>query len=199
MTLITYQEKKFLDKYELYDEYIYDNREEKILSVTYPEDGLLTDSQINEICNVFETCTIDRIVTPKGKEGKEGKSFKLKFTDPILADAVRKNPEGSELKVIDIPVDNQYFNLSCKKTNSFIDYGLISTVCFNEENFKYQTSWFCYDTNSSWYHVYNFNTNFTTEFDYWLIQPKFCFDEIIKDESLPDFEKLQILSVIVSF
>ena len=197
MSVITFEEKKFLDKYNLYDPFYYDHSDDRKISITYPINATLTSKQISEIIKKTGAldCSEDKVLT-FSEENHEYK-IKLRCTDPILAEVVHFNPENSKLKVMEISVDFNLYNISKKKIN--IEYGLISSVVYNENYFKENSIYTTYDISSFWYHVYNFNPqNFTDiEYNYYLIQPKFIYKEIVNSK-LSDNEKLEILQELAN-
>ena len=193
MSGITFEEKKFLDKYNLYDPFYYDHAEDRQISITYPVNAKLTSKQMSEIIKKTgaNDCSEDKVLTFGDNK------IKLRCTDPVLAEVVHNNQEDSKLKVMNISVDFNLYNISKKKTH--IEYGLISSVVYNEKYFKENSIYTTYDDSTLWYHVYDFTPRHFIDLDYnyYLIQLKFIYKEII-NSNLNDQEKLEILQELAN-
>ncbi len=193
MSGITFEEKKFLEKYNLYDPFYYDHSEDRQISITYPVNAKLTSKQMSEIIKKTGAidCSEDKVLTFGDNK------IKLRCTDPVLAEVVHCNQEDSKLKVMNISVDFNLYNISKKKTD--IEYGLISSVVYNEKYFKENSIYTTYDDSTLWYHVYNFTPRhfIDLEYNYYLIQPKFIYKEIV-NSNLNDQEKLEILQELAN-
>lgn len=190
---LTQIEKDFLDTYNLYDEYVYDVNYKTSIEVVYPSTSKLTKDQENYIIlRISELYPNKKVEVTNRILTIDDKSIYLNSINPILSSAVYANPLNSELKTFSVDVDFRAYNITNKKT--FIKFGILSSVVYNENFLKNNSKLVSYDTNSCWYHVYDFQPiDFhEVQFDYHLIQPKFNFRQIFTEE-LTDSEKLNIM------
>lgn len=193
--ILTSTEKRFLDKYNLYDEYKYDVHEEKIINIVYPSTSKLTTDQETYILDIISKKYPERHIRLDNRTLTiDDKTIHLNCIHPLLSEAVYNFPDNSELKRFSVDIDFKTYNITEKKTQ--IKFGLISTVVYNENFLNDNSTLVSYDTNPCWYHIYDFEPKhfYGIDFHYYLVQPKFSYEQIITSIDLSDSDKLDVLA-----